>query len=167
MLKDEKDFNCKDVCITLYEMIKTYLRDEYYEVFELARRFELFRNKRHKLAWTLLKIINKVHYCHTLHNDMSPNNVMLHFSQNCLDKVYIGICGWAMARGYNDLKESLYIHENEEAKSMTIRNKCWVVLKLSYILLPPMGSRDAQFERWPSLTLKSETFAIGKIVKSI
>ena len=104
MLKDEKDFNCKDVHITLCEMIKTYLKDEYYEVFELARRLELFRNKHYKLAWTLLKIINNVHYCHTLHNDISPNNVMLHFSQNCLDKVYIGICGWAMARYYNDLK---------------------------------------------------------------
>jgi RIO-like serine/threonine protein kinase len=47
---------------------------------------EVFRKKCHELAWTFLNTMNNVHHCHTLHNDMSPNNVMLHFPPNSADK---------------------------------------------------------------------------------
>jgi hypothetical protein len=43
---------------------------------------------------------------------------MLHFPPNFPDKVYIGICNWAMVGNFNDLKESLYIYESEQAKTM-------------------------------------------------
>jgi hypothetical protein len=45
---------------------------------------------------------------------------MLHFLLNSPDKVYMGICNWAMAKNYNDLKESLYIQKNEDTKSRII-----------------------------------------------
>jgi hypothetical protein len=52
---------------------------------------------------------------------MSPDNVMLHFPPNSEDKVYMGIYDWAMVGNFNDLKESLYIHKSQEAKTRIIQ----------------------------------------------
>jgi hypothetical protein len=76
MLNDERQFNREDIHIILCKMIKTYSRDEYHDMLELVRLVELFQEKCHKLAWTLLNTINNVHYYHFLNNDMSPNYVM-------------------------------------------------------------------------------------------
>ena len=81
------------------------------------------------------------------HNDLSLDNVLLHFPPNFLDKVYISICNWAMARNFNDLKESLYIHESQEAKIRIMQCKWWVASELNYVLPPPGSTRDIDFER--------------------
>jgi serine/threonine protein kinase len=120
----------------------------------------VFRKKRHELAWTFLNTMNNVHHCHTLHNDISPDNVMLYFPPNSADKVYIGICNWAMAGNFNDLKESLYIHESQEART---RMMWWIAPELNYVLPPPGSTRDVDFERRPKFTPKSETYAVGRI----
>jgi hypothetical protein len=73
---------------------------------------------------------------------MSPDNVLLHFLLNFPHIVYIDICDWAMAGGFNELKELLYIHENEEAKFRTMRNRWWVAPGLSYIRPRPKITRD-------------------------
>jgi hypothetical protein len=78
---------------------------------------------------------------------MSPDNVLLHFPPNFEDKVYIGICDWAMAGNFNDLKESLYIHESQEARTRMMRNRWWVAQELNYILPPPRSTRDVDFEQ--------------------
>jgi hypothetical protein len=83
----------------------------------------VFRKKRHELAWTFLNTMNNVHHCYTLHNNMSLDNVMLHFLPNSKDKMYIGICDWTMARNFNDLKESLYIHESQEARTRIMQHR--------------------------------------------
>ena len=125
---------------------------------------EVFRKKRHKLAWTFLNTMNNVLHCHTLHNDMSPHNILLHFLPNSLDKVYIGICDWAMAGNFNDLEESLYIHENQEVKNRIMQHRWWVMPELNYVL-PPLGStRDGDFKWQPKFTPKNETYAVGRIV---
>lgn len=120
MLNNVRRFNPKYVDIMLSEMIKTYSNDGYHEMLELARHMQLFQKKCHKLAWTLLNTINNVHHYHTWHNDISPNNVLLRFLQNSLDKGYIHICGWTIVGNFCDLKESLYIHKREKEKSKTI-----------------------------------------------
>jgi hypothetical protein len=114
-----------------------------------------------------LNTMNNVHHCHILHNDMLPDNVMLHFPPNFPDKVYIGICNWAMVGNFNDLKESLYIHKSQEAKNRIMQHRYWVASELNYIL-PLLGStRDVDFERQPKYIPKNETFAVGKIAKTI
>jgi hypothetical protein len=70
---------------------------------------------------------------------MSPDNVMLHFPPNSQDKVYIGICDWAMAGNFNDLKESLYIHESQEVRTRIMEHRWWVTPKLNDVL-PPLGN---------------------------
>jgi serine/threonine protein kinase len=124
---------------------------------------EVFRKRRHVLAWTFLNTMNNVHHCHSLHNDMSPDNVLLHFPPNSEDKVYIGICDWAMAGNFNDLKESLYIHESQEARARMMRNRWWVAPKFNYVLPLPRSTRDVDFERRPKFTPKIEMYAVGRI----
>jgi hypothetical protein len=67
--------------------------------------------------------MNNVHHCQTLHNNMSPDNVLLHFLPIFPNTIYIGIYNWAMAESYKDLMELLYNRENEEAKSKTMQNR--------------------------------------------
>ncbi len=47
-----------------------------------------------KLAWAFINIINVVHHFGILHNDLSKDNIMLHFPLNKPHVVYIGICDW-------------------------------------------------------------------------
>jgi hypothetical protein len=112
MIKEEALNNRESVHITLQAAILIDSNDDYQKKLDIARHVEVFRKKCHELAWTILNTMNNVHHCHTLHNDMSHNNVLLHFPPNSPDKVYISICDWAMAGNFNDLKESLYIHKN-------------------------------------------------------
>jgi hypothetical protein len=99
--------------------------------------------------------------CHTLHNDM------LNFPPNSSNKVYIGVCDWAMAENFIDLKESVYIHESQETRTRIMQHRWWVAPELNYVL-PPLGStKDVDFERLPKFTSKSETYTLGKIAKWI
>jgi hypothetical protein len=120
MLRDEVRFNREDVHITFQVAILIDSRDDYQKKLELATRVDMFRKKCHELAWTFSNTMNNVHHCHTLHKNISPDNVLLHFPPNFPDKVHIGICDWAIVRNFNDLKDSLYNHENEEAKTRII-----------------------------------------------
>jgi Protein tyrosine and serine/threonine kinase len=167
MLRDEASFNRDDVQATLHAAILLDSRDDYQKKLEAAKRVEVFRKKRHELAWTFLNTMNNVHHCHTLHNDMSPDNILLHFPPDSNDKVYIGVCDWAMAGNFNDLKESLYIHESEEAKARMMRNRWWVAPKLNYVIPHAGSSRDPDFERRPNFTPKSEAYAVGQIAYRI
>ena len=42
-------------------------------------------------------IVDVVHKHDVLHNDLNPNNVMLHFPQDRDNTVFIGVCDWGMA----------------------------------------------------------------------
>jgi hypothetical protein len=160
---DEALYNRKSIHITLQAAILIDSNDDYQNKLNTARCVEVFRKKRHELAWTFLNTMINVYHCHTLHNDMSPDIIMLHFPPNSADKVYIGICDWAMARNFNDLKESFYIHESQEARTRVMQHRWWVTLELNYVLPPPGSTRDVDFEQRPKFTPKSETYAVGKI----
>ena len=163
MIRDEAFYNREDVQITLQAAFLIDSRDDYQKKLEIARHTEVFRKKRHELAWTFLNTTNNVYHCHTLHNDMSPENILLHFPSDSNEKVYIGICDWTMARNFNDLKESLYIYKSEEVKARMLGNKWWIMPELNYVL-PQLGSsRDLDFKWRPSFTPKSEAYAMGKI----
>jgi hypothetical protein len=123
MMRHEAQYNRKGVYITLQAAFLIDSNDDYQKKLDAARRVEVFRKKSHELAWTFLNTMNNVHHCHTLHNDMSPDNIMLHFRLNSADKVYIGICDWAMAGNFNNLKESLYIHESQEVRTRVMEHR--------------------------------------------
>jgi hypothetical protein len=68
-----------------------------------------------------------------------------------------------MAGNFNDLKESLYIHESQEARARMMRNRWWVAPKFNYVLPLPRSTRDVDFERRPKFTPKIEMYAVGRI----
>jgi serine/threonine protein kinase len=45
-----------------------------------------------KLAWAFINITKAIHHCGILHNDLSKDNIMLHFPLDKLDVVYISVC---------------------------------------------------------------------------
>jgi hypothetical protein len=47
-----------------------------------------------KLVWAFINIMNVVHHFGILHNDLSKDNIMLHFSLDKLNDEYITICNW-------------------------------------------------------------------------
>ena len=47
--------------------------------FESRKRLVAYRKNRVYLAWALMCIVDIVHKHDVLHNDLNPNNVMLHF----------------------------------------------------------------------------------------
>ena len=59
--------------------------------FELWKRLVAYRKNRAYLAWALICILDIVHKHDVLHNDLNPNNVMLHFPRDRDNTVFIGV----------------------------------------------------------------------------
>jgi hypothetical protein len=51
--------------------------------------------------------MNVIHHCGISHN-LSKDNLMLHFSTNKLDVVYIGVCDWDEVVHLQEVMTSLY-----------------------------------------------------------
>ena len=64
--------------------------------FEAQKRLFVYRRHGAYLTLALMCIADVVHKHDVLHNDLNPKNVMLHFSQNREDTVYIGVYDWGM-----------------------------------------------------------------------
>ena len=60
--------------------------------FEARQNLIKYRKNRAYLAWALMCIVNVVHKQDVLHNDLNPNNVMLHFPRNRARAIFIEIC---------------------------------------------------------------------------
>ena len=60
--------------------------------FEARQNLIKYRKHRSYLAWALMCIVDVVHKQDVLHNDLNPNNVMLHFPWDRAGAVFIGIC---------------------------------------------------------------------------
>ena len=139
--------------------------------YDRARQVALFRNQRTELAWTLLNIMNNIHQSHILHNDLSPDNILLHFEpENHPQQVYIGVCDWALSSNSTFPRESVYWASTMEAREKErspIDGRWWVAPELYYFPPPPGSVRDVQFESKPRHTFQSETYAIGKIALRI
>ncbi len=60
-----------------------------------------------KLAWEFINIMDIIHQFGILHNDLSKDNIMLHFLLNKLD-VYIGVCNWDETGCLQEVTPSLY-----------------------------------------------------------
>ena len=53
-------------------------------------------------------IVDVVHKNDVLHNDLNPNNIMLHFPRDRDGVVFIGVCDWGMATWKNEEVPSNY-----------------------------------------------------------
>ena len=60
-------------------------------------------------------IVDIVHKHDVLHNDLNPNNVMLHFPRDREDVVFIGVYNWGMSTWVNEEAPSNYGKESTKA----------------------------------------------------
>jgi tRNA A-37 threonylcarbamoyl transferase component Bud32 len=67
-----------------------------------------FRQNHVNLAWTFINIINAIHHFGILHNDLSKDNIMLHFLPDKLNSMYIGIYDLGEAEWLQEVMPSLY-----------------------------------------------------------
>jgi serine/threonine protein kinase len=130
---------------------------------ELLRAEHLcrFQKKRTELAWALLHIMDEVHKSHNLHNNISPDNILLHFPEE-ESKVYIGVCDWGLATKSTEPMKPLYMLRDKKSKDEKMEGRWWVNLAIIYIHNP---HADAQVI--PLLTRASEEYAVAKIAVRI
>ncbi len=62
-----------------------------------------------KLAWAFMNIMNVIHHFGISHNNLSKDNIMLHFQTNKLDVVYIHMCDWGDVDCMQEVIPSLYV----------------------------------------------------------
>lgn len=130
-----------------------------------SQRVEVFRAKRTDLAWTFIHIMYHVHQAHNLHNDLSPDNILLHFPPNCPGKVYIGVCDWGLSGSIYNPKVTFYMYESARARDEDRKQRWWLAPEIAYVVPPP--SNEQQFHIKPNMDMKSETYAVGKIARRI
>lgn len=129
--------------------------------FEEAHQLARFRKKRTELAWAFLHIMNAVHLAKYRHNDISIDNIMLHFPQD-ESKVFIGVCDWGMATVDSEEVKSLYTFTSEGERQKTLRERWWLDPSIAYL-----HQKDADVEIIPTLSRESEQYAVAKIAERI
>jgi hypothetical protein len=66
-----------------------------------------------------MNIMNVVHHCRISHNNLSKDNIMLHFLTNKLDVVYISMCNWGEVGPLQKVTPSLYGFAKEQYATNT------------------------------------------------
>jgi hypothetical protein len=154
MLNRDRDYG-DDVFVHLN--FHDYPEDKVIRAHQLVR----FRKYRTELAWALIHIMNEVHKGGHLHNDISPDNILLHFPLD-ESKVYIGVCDWGLSTTLAESMQSLYAFTKKEDMDKTLQRRYWVDPRVAY--LHKAGDENRII---PSYSLKSEEFAVAKIALRI
>jgi serine/threonine protein kinase len=76
--------------------------------------------------------MDEVHKSHNLHNDISPENILLHFPAD-KSRVYIGICDWDMTTKSMELMKSLYAFTDKNSKIEELAKRWWVDPRVAYV----------------------------------
>ena len=136
--------------------------------FEARQSLVTYRKHRAYLAWALMCIVDVVHKQDVLHNDLNPNNVMLHFPRDRPGAVFIGICDWGMATWIQEEAPSNYGKKTEKdlrkhrAKYYCAAPELFHVTRERGTLQSPMRMAMAH-----NHTIKSESYSEGMLAKKI
>ena len=101
--------------------------------YETQKRLVLYRKKRAYLAWALMNIMATVSVEDVLHNDLSPNNVLLYFPINDDNVVNIGVCDWGLATWIGEVVPSLYGKPNDTLLDEWKKQYNWIASKLFHL----------------------------------
>ena len=136
--------------------------------FEARQSFVTYRKHRAYLAWALMCIVDVVHKQDVLHNDLNPNNVMLHFPRDKPGAVFIGICDWGMATWIQEEARSNYGKKAEEDLRKHRAKYYCAAPELIHVTgergTPQSLMRMAMAHKH---TIKSESYSVGMLAKKI
>ena len=136
--------------------------------YEARKNLVVYHKHRAYLAWLLMCIVDVVHKHDVLHNDLNPNNVMLHFPRDRDGAVFIGVCDWRMATWTNTEASSNYGRDsleelvNHKEKYNCVGPELFHVQGEQGASLSPM--RMARKHRH---TYLSESFSVGALARKI
>jgi serine/threonine protein kinase len=80
----------------------------------------------------LLHIMDEVHKSHNLHNDISPDNILLHSPEED-SKVYIGVCDWGLATKSTEPMKSFYTFQDKKSKDEKMEGRWWMDPAIVYV----------------------------------
>ena len=127
--------------------------------FEARQSLVTYRKHWTYLAWALMCIVDVVHKQDVLHNDLNPNNMMLHFPRDRPGAVFIGIYDWGMATWIQDEAPSNYRKKaKEDLRKHRAKYYC-AIPKLFHVIeeqgMPQSPMRMAMAHNH---TIKSESY---------
>ena len=79
-------------------------------------------------------IVDVVHKQDVLHNDLTSNNVMLHFPQDRARAVFIGICDWGMATWIQEEASSNYGKKTRKMFGSIGQKDYYAALQLFHVI---------------------------------
>ena len=100
-----------------------------------------------------------LHGANVQHNDLSIDNIMLHWETD--GSLKIGVCDWGCATHSGEEVSSLWHAETPEAKEELKNDKFWVARELFYI-----QNRKHQ-DKPPYYTKEAECYTVGKIARQL
>jgi hypothetical protein len=102
--------------------------------YEARKRLVLYRKKRAHLAWALMNIMAAVSVEDVLHDNLSLNNVFLHFPINDDNVVNIGVCDWGLATWTGEVVPSLYGKPNDTQLDKAKKRCNWIAPELFHLI---------------------------------
>ena len=136
--------------------------------FESRKRLVVYRKSRAYLAWALMCIVDIVHKHDVLHNNLNPNNVMLHFPRDRDDTIFIGVCNWGMSTWMNEEAPSNYGKESTEVVAKYKEKYYCAAPKLFHVQEKRRTSQSpVRMARKHKYTIYSESFSVRALAKKI
>ena len=133
-----------------------------------AKRLMAYRRKRTELAWALLCIVDAVQQCYVLHNDITPENIMLHFPNNDGRTIWIGLCDWGMGSRINEETPSLYQFNCPRKLQSTQMKRWWVAPELMYMTGQTGTSSSPNcMVKPPCVSIHTDGYSIGKLAMKV
>ena len=133
-----------------------------------AKHIMAYRRNRTELAWALLCIVDAVQQCSVLHNNITPENIMLHFPNNDGRTVWIGLCDWGMGSRINEETHSLYQFQDVRTLRATREKRWWVAPELMYLKGEAGPSvSPSRVVRPPCVGIHTDGYAVGKIAEKV
>ncbi len=77
--------------------------------------------------------MNAIRHSRILHNNLSKDNIILHFPLTKLDVVYIGMSNWHEVGRLQEVTPSLYGFAKEQNATNTKKVRWWVSLELVFV----------------------------------
>ena len=136
--------------------------------FEARQSLVTYRKHQAYLAWALMCIVDVVHKQDVLHNDLNPNNVMLHFPRDRPGTIFIGICDWGMATWIQEEAPSNYGKKAEEDLQKH-RAKYYCAAPELFHVTGERGTPQSpmRMAMAHNHTIKSESYSVGMLAKKI